>query len=176
MTYVTAGNAIAPKKLQSVNGLRAAAIQSGNGSGGYVQGFRDGPTVDEARKAQKDQRDAKLNRELEMKNLLKGMKADNSAGGTYLKLQATQKKERARKEAKELDYELDRSLRKSSKRMIKEVESEESEEEEMALATKRSKPFSTTALRLIGYDPTSNGEIGREEDELTKKKRVCSFF
>lgn len=46
------------------------------------------------------------------------------------------------------------------------------------LKKKRSNPFSVEALRLIGYDPTRNTDLGRQEDELDKlaKPRVSDPF
>lgn len=176
MTYVTTGTATFGGKRAvkgpSVNGLRAAAIQSGNGSGGYVAGFRDGPTVEEAKKARRDQRKAKEDRDWEMKQLLHKTKDDTSLGGQYLKMEATRKKNKAREAAAKEAFLEGAQGGSKEKRARVELESESEEEEKGDKDKKRTRPFSTTALRLIGYDPTSNGDTGREEDDLSKKKRV----
>lgn len=149
--------------------LRAAAVQSGNGSGGYIQGVRDGPTVKDSRRAVKDK---KLEKELR-KEILEGIvKSDKgkTVGGQYILAAEKMKKSQVEKNGKEVvgkDKEKDKKKRKRG-----ESESEEEEDDE---TNKRRRPFTNSAVRLIGYDPTLTADSERDEDDETKRSRV-SFF
>ena len=115
-----------------------------------------------------------------MKQLLHKTKDDTSLGGQYLKMGASRKAAQAKAdEEKFLAGAAGVAVGKGKKRARKESEEneevEEAEEGKKEKEKKRTKPFSTSALRLIGYDPTSNGDTGREEDAASKKKRVRSI-
>lgn len=144
-----------------------------------MAGWRDGPTVLEAKKSRLDQKKAKEDRDWEMKQLLHKTKDDTSLGGQYLKMGANRKAAKAKEEEEKLAFLEGANVggakgkKKRSRRDSEENEELDAEEdEEGKKEKKRTKPFSTTALRLIGYDPTSNGDTGREEDADSKKKRV----
>lgn len=195
ITYVTAGSgslltnlsASSGKSKSSLGakGMRAAAFQSGNGSGGYIAGVRDGPTV---KQAELDVKERRLGKELRQKELVElvGRDGGDTLGGKYLR-----DAERAREEAfareirrnsiksKDKGKGKERLSAKEEAKLEKERNARRkrgksgSDESENEVEKKRRGPFGTTAVRLIGYDPSRQADQERpDEDDETRRQRV----
>lgn len=179
-TYVSAGTGGGMRngKHQVVTSaaLRAAAIQSGNGSGGFVRGVRDGPTAEKLEKERREKERMEKRRKEEVKALM-GQDKGRSVGGEYVELANKQRKEKEKAERKKREEE-ERAgvVAKGKKKRKVQSESESSEEEENDenetgdKGKKKKRAFTTAAVRLIGYDPTNHKDA---EDEETKRLRVC---
>lgn len=188
-TYVSAGTGGGMRngKVQVLapHALRAAAIQSGNGSGGYIRGVREGPTVEQVNRDRAAKERDEKRRKKEVKLLMKQDKG-TSLGGEYVQLAAEKRKEerekaRAARELEDQRIAAGGKVKKGvhKKRKAASVTSSSSEEddldstaaeEEAAEAPRRPKrAFSNAAVRLIGYDPTNHKDA---EDEESKRIRV----
>lgn len=181
-TYVVAGsgsNVSRGAKVSSAS-MRAAAIQSGNGAGGFIHGVRDGPTVERAKKDVREARIAKERRIEEARELMERDKG-TSLGGRYVELADKKRREMEREFIKRNggsvgEEEKEREKEKRRRRSKGEKSASEEEEEEAVKEKKKRKTFTTAAVRLIGYDPTTKGPAERDEDDETKRSRVRSFL
>ena len=169
-TYVVAGSGSNVSRVgkNAAAGLRAAAIQSGNGAGGFIQGVRDGPTVERAKRDVREAKVAKARRIEEARELMERDKG-TSLGGRYVELADKKRREVEREFVKRnggaVEEEGGKRRRKGEK--------SESEKEEVK-EKKRRRTFTTAAVRLIGYDPTTKGAAERDEDDESKRSRVRS--
>lgn len=157
--------------------LGAAALQSGNGSGGYIQGWRDGPTVKDSKREVKERSLAKALRKQELAELVNADKG-RTIGGQYMLMaeKARKEKERVGKggEGDKVIEERERKERRKQRERKGGEEDDEDEEMEEDEVKKR-KPFGNAAVRLIGYDPTHTADSERDEDEDTRRRRVSLF-
>lgn len=168
-TYVVRGSGklVPSGRLTAVPAgrLGAAALASGNGSGGYIPGLREGPTVRMAKEQiEREKRERAERRQWEQDVVDRD--EGKTVGGEYVAAarkarmeQEERKKNGGRKVDRELVVAAAGTKGKGKRR-------EESEEEDDGV--RRRRPFSSAAVRLIGYDPTGM----REEDKETKRRRV----
>lgn len=160
--------------------LGAAALASGNGSGGYIPGLREGPTVQMARDQilkEKREREERRRREKEVMEQDEG----KTLGGEYIikarearleqEARRLKEKERAKvaRGAKGGDRQQIQALVVEDKSKREVVVEEEGDEDD---GKRRKRAFNPAAVRLIGYDPTGGGD----EDKETKRRRVSTPF
>ena len=102
-TYVSAGTGGSMRsrngrvQVLAPNALRAAAIQSGNGGGGYIRGVREGPTVEAVQRDRVRKQEEERRRKREVKELMRS-DGGKSVGGEYVALAAQRRKEEKEKE------------------------------------------------------------------------------
>jgi minichromosome maintenance protein 10 len=143
--------------------LRSAALQSGNGSGGYIPGIREGPTVREAERAIEQEKKKKRATKKELQDLMKS-DMGRSVGGTYLESAITRREEQ--------EDEFRRKNGMKGKVVEKKKERVRDREEEGRREEMRKRSFPVTAVRLIGYDPSLAGDGPRDDDDETRRTRV----
>lgn len=168
-TYVNKGRkVIPPLGGLTRGGMGAAALASGNGSGGYIPGLREGPTVTSAREQLVKERREREERRRWEEEVVKHDKG-KTVGGEYVEaaMRARREKEKGRKAGKVDEGEKGKGKGKARAR-AREAEGESGEEGEGADEAQRKRPFSSAAVRLIGYDPTGK----TNEDADTKRTRV----
>ncbi|SCV73228.1 BQ2448_7153 [Microbotryum intermedium] len=148
-----------PGRIKSVTAseLRHAAITSGNGSGGYVQGIRDGPTLADLEKSRARKRKEQETTERELQFLLQ-QDQGKTLGGRYLARRTVQADSTSNSNGH--DQLKARTEPKSKDPTSKDLS--EAAHGEPPVATER-RAFSTHAVRLIGYDPT---KVGDEDEEI----------
>lgn len=164
-TYVMAGTATSGRPSKDL--LRSAALQSGNGSGGYIQGIREGPTVREAQKAIEQEKKRKRATKKELQDLMQS-DMGRSLGGTYLESAVTRREEQ--------EDEFRRKNGMGGRVVEKKKERVSDREEEVRLEEQRKKSFPVAAVRKIGYDPSHKGDAPRDDDDETRRTRVSTVL
>lgn len=152
MTYCVPAPRVG-KYIHSSDARRAAAIESGNGSGGYIAHIRDGPTVAEAEKKLRDELEGSKRGKKDRDDLL-ALDEGTTIGGAYLL--AKRKRERAN----------------DSPSSDSDASSDTSDQNNR----KRKKAFSGGDIAKIGFDPTAAGSRTRDESPRSRKKRVSLRF
>lgn len=160
-------------------GLRPASILHTSGSARYIPGVQDGLTV---RQHEKDRKEREMQNAIRKEAEQELMKKDlgKTLGGQYLELAAKARKAKAKADEKEEHDEREKAREKAKRRKRTkgddgkpaERSSDSDDDAEDPDGKRRKKPFSTSAVRLIGYDPTRQGDTGIEEDEASRLKRV----
>ncbi|SCZ94496.1 BZ3500_MvSof-1268-A1-R1_Chr12-2g03938 [Microbotryum saponariae] len=145
-----------PGRIKAViaSELRHAAITSGNGSGGYVQGIRDGPTLADLEKSRASKRKEQQTAERELKVLLQHDQG-KTLGGQYLARRTVPAEASLNANGQVDNSTVEPKPKKSTSKSL----GEEAFGPPAAPAERRA--FSTHAVHLIGYDPTKAGD----EDE-----------
>jgi hypothetical protein len=166
-----------------LNALTAGGIglPTSRGSGGFIPGVRDGPIVSEEKR--KKERE-KLDRERGRRELKELGKRDmgNSIGGEYLRLARLKDKEK-RKRQREADEKTNKNRDKkrkqddNSSRSSGSNDSESEGEAGTSQPRERRRIFSSQAVRMIGYNPTTRpGDVRDEkDDDETLQQRVSTM-
>jgi len=164
-TYVNKGRKVLPAMGGLTRGgLGAAALASGNGSGGYIPGLREGPTVRMAREQLAKEKKERTDRRRWEEEVVKRDEG-KTVGGEYVEAAMRARRE---KEAGKKGTGAGAGDKGKGKGRSKEVALESDDGDQGGDGVRRKRPFSSAAVRLIGYDPTGM----REEDSETKRNRV----
>ncbi|KAK4691692.1 hypothetical protein P7C70_g9293, partial [Phenoliferia sp. Uapishka_3] len=175
-TFPSGGGGGRPRggKIFTATTNASSLLHLNTGGSRYIAGIQDGVSVTqyEMDKAQ-SRAQAVIRKEVERGLMEKDL--GKTLGGQYLEMARVARKKKEREEEKEGEQEENNDGRKKWTKgndMARLESTSEEVEGSGEGGMRRKKTFSTSAVRLIGYDPTKQGETGIEEDEAGRLKRL----